>query len=427
MVRGVVVVVLTALALGAGALAGAASPGGGLAVEGTEVTAKTAEGRTTADLVVINTGASSSTLASTVVPATCVVTPRRSTVAPNQSTKLTLTLEEGCPKDAAINVDLDGAGPLPPVTVKPAEAKESDWSTMVQGAWLGVVMAFVVAIWGLGAFWKAPAPATSAERAATYDQVKAVVDSRVAELEGTPQTDPPTSSLRWKDLPEAPAYTLGSTVANLEAGWSFKDSWVSNISVAATAFITLATSADLFTAILGEKPDAALGVMTVSGLVAAVVIGVANTVVKVIGPSTKKVTVLGLLVSTTLVVFAAGLQAATVGFTASDALDGEGLAPWALALMLLVCIAVVVYGGKTLAEAVSAGRADALPAIPADVLDTWVATDPWERRLVGQRIRQAYAEWLEEGSQSALPAPPTPSGARGAVEYRWAEPRASLL
>lgn len=415
------------LALSSGALAGADTPGGGVAVDGTEVTAKTADGKTTADVVVINAGASSSTLVGTVAPATCVVTPRRSTVAPNQSTKLTLTLEEGCPEDAAVIVDLDGSGPLPGVTVKPAEAKESDWSTMVQGAWLGVVMALAVAIWGLGAFWKAPAPGTPVERAATYEQVKAVVNARMAALEVSPSTGPPTSSLVWKELPEQPGYSLGSTVANLEAGWSFKDSWVSNISVAATAFITLATSADLFTAILGEKPDAALGVMTVSGLVAAVVIGVANTVVKVIGPSTKKVTVFGLLLSTTLVVFAAGMQAATVGFTASHALDGEGLAPWALALMLLVCLAVVVYGGKTLAEALAGGRSDALPTVPADALDAWEATDPWERQLVGQRIRQAYAEWLEEGSQSALPAPAAPSGARGAVEYLWAEPRASLL
>ena len=55
-----------------------------------------------------------------------------------------------------------------------------------------------------------------------------------------------------------PTYRFADKVGNLDAGWSFKDSWVANITVASTALIALLTSTEALTAVLGDEPEAAL-------------------------------------------------------------------------------------------------------------------------------------------------------------------------
>ena len=387
----VLAVVVAVLACGWGSSAGADD----LVVDGTTVTATSKDGKTAAEVAVINVGPAAVNLpATSTTPSGCLVSISPTTVPAKQSTEVTLTLQPGCPTDKTVSVDLDGAGGAPIVIVNPAQATaaSSDWTPLS-----GAALALVVGLWGLTVLKGVPSPRTTTREEieaaeASYTRVKSIVTARVADLD-------PLAALGWKKLVEVPLpqpYTLRSTVANLEAGWSFKDSWVSNLSVATTAFLSLATSADLFTAILGKEPKTALGVMTVGGLVAVVVIGLGNTLVKLVGPSTKVVTVGGLLLSTVLVVFGAGLQTVTVGVAAADALGrGATVSIAALVLTVAVCAGLVAYGGKTLGEAIRDGvAAPTSPGIPADALEAWVASSDWEKQLVLLRIRLAYAPWL---------------------------------
>ncbi|MEO5609918.1 MAG: hypothetical protein ABIQ61_00450 [Ornithinibacter sp.] len=400
-----------------------------LVVDGTTVTATSTDGKTTAEVAVINVGAAAVNLpATSTTPSGCLVSISPTTVPARQSTAVTLTLQPGCPSDKSVVIDLDGAGTAPEVIVKPAEptAAASDWTPLWRGAWSGAALALVVALWGLMALKGVPSPNTTTRAEivaaeANYSMVKKIVTARVEELK-------PPAALRWKELDEVPLpqrYTWRSTVANLEAGWSFKDSWVSNLSVATTAFVTLASSADLFTAVLGKEPQVVLGVMTVGGLVAAVVIGLGNTLVKLVGPSTKVVTVGGLLLSSSLVVFGAGLQTVTVGLAASDALGrGSTVSIAARVLTAAVCAGLVAYGAKTLGEAIRGGVAPPpSPGIPPDALVAWVATKEWEEALVLSRITQTYAPWLKKAPRTNVHEAPS----RGLVLELQSRSRASLL
>ena len=191
-------------------------------------------------------------------------------------------------------------------------------------------------------------------------------------------------------------FGLKSDVAHLEAGWSFKDSWVANLTLASTGFVALATSVDALTALLGEEPKAALAVATVAGLVSAAVIALANGVVKIFGESTAKVTVAGLLVSSAMVVFAATFQVVTVGLAVEGALTESAAQGLTIATMILVLLAVVGYAGTSIYQTVSNGAADDVPAIPEDAGEAWHAESEWQKTLVADRIRSLFKKWLAE-------------------------------
>jgi hypothetical protein len=391
------------------------------------------DGAITATIKVINTGPDAVTLSPVVVPAVarCHLTPEPTAAGPSQVTSVTVTIPQEClPEVAAststpssIAVDLDGvaARQTLPTTVVTLPADEpSSWAPLWWGLVIAVFMAVPVGLWGLTEHQAAEAAAMArkgrSKRRKAYLAVQAIVDTRVKALG--------LGDLNWTKL-KAPVYTLTSPIGNLEAGWSFKDSWVANLTVASTALIALLTSTDALTAVLGEKPAAALGVMTVAGLVSAAIVGVANTVVKLVGTSVSVVTVGGLILSTALVVLAAGFQVATVGLAVAGAAGHWPLALAALLLALLVGAVLEVYAFRVLGQAVRGGFADQLPVVPADALSAWAASEEWEKHLVKAQIRIAYEEWLQpdrsKPARGSVPGmadwvpvapPPAPEGRR---------------
>ncbi len=88
--------------------------------------------------------------------------------------------------------------------------------------------------------------------------------------------------------------TLGTEVTGAPSGWTFKDSWASNLSVGTTVFIALFGSEDILSALFGDAPEETLSRLLIVGAVAGLLVGLAPLVIKTMG-STTEPTVGGLL------------------------------------------------------------------------------------------------------------------------------------
>ena len=143
-----------------------------------------------------------------------------------------------------------------------------------------------------------------------------------------------------------------------------------------------------------------MGVMTVAGLVSAVLIALAVTATRLVGKSMSAVSVRGLVLSTALVVGAAVLQVVTVGLSAVHLVDQSFVVFAPALLTLVVVITVMVYAQRLLSETLTNGVDTKVPAIPPDVLVVGVLRMSSASGEGGeQRIKNAFAEWLEPESQ----------------------------
>ncbi|MBO9521007.1 MAG: hypothetical protein J7518_05660 [Nocardioidaceae bacterium] len=421
--------VLAGLCLGAGPADAESTDGGLLVVDGTTVKASEADdGGYEATVTLINTGTAPVTIEGVTVPG-CTTDVKDGTVAGLQSAEVKLELDEACFKDAAKVKATLGEG-LPAVTVtKPAGG--SDWKPL----WIGVLagLALGVAVWFAGQHMvgkvdklRKQAPEDAADRQAKYEKLKNLVSVRVAALN---PSDP--QILQWKPTLPLPTDDFGmdSEIKGLEAGWSFKDSWAANLTVATTALVALVNSADTLKAVLGEEPKAALGVMTVAGLLSALVIAVANTVAKLVGDSTAQVTAKGLVLSTSMVVFAAGLQTVTVGGSALSLVDGVVLGGVVVVIALAVVVVLLWYAFRSLWGTLATGADDPVPALPADALTAWEAEQPWQKAIVHDRIVTLYARWLTDvpATATAEPAYPWPPRTSPGDEPLFLPRRSSLI
>ena len=404
--------------------------GDGLVVDGTSVEASESDGNYTAKVSVLNAGPMAELPATVALTGPCTAEIDEPTVGRNRSADVTLTFDQSCfGERASLSADLDGgAGPLPKITItKPKD--DTTWLPMVIGALIATAAAlgiFVAGRWTideinqkrvLGSDSQEPSASggfrgqarqllhtilipeaaedaheTPEEREAAFADVKEQVDARVS------YSDPRGPGLPWKLQLDPPGkYEWKSEVRGLEAGWSFKDSWAANLTVATTAFVALLNSADTLTAILGEKPEAALAVMTVAGLVSAIVIAIANTIAKLVGRDPAKVTAGGLIVSTSLVVFAAGLQTVTVGGTALALATEWPFQVLAVLLTAAVGVVLIAYARASMHTTLTKGAPESpLPAVPAEAFDAWAGERAWQNRIAIGRIRATYADWLDE-------------------------------
>ena len=361
----------------------------------TSVTATEGEDDFSAEIPVINTSATTVSLAQTAAsPDTCSVDLDDPDVAALSAAKVKVTFDESCFDGAtSFDIDFDGAeGVMPKVEIKKPEVAR-DWAPMGRGALIGGIVALVFAVTSLRIRHRVNDQLLATDsgighdkREAAYARVMDLVNARVRELTND------SVQLTWKAIAPPPTVELGSEVSNLEAGWSFKDSWVANLTVATTAFFTLATSVDALTALLGDEPKAALSVMTVSSLLSAVLVAVANTLIKLFGKSTAAVTVAGLLLSSTLVVFAATLQTVTVGVSVDGLVEDTTASRIIVGLTVLVAGVLFWYAVSATYDVLDKTAADNLPKVPADALTAWKATTPGETQLVIDQIRSTYAD-----------------------------------
>lgn len=136
-------------------------------------------------------------------------------------------------------------------------------------------------------------------------------------------------------------------VAGVDAGWSFADSWATNISAFATVFVALLGSTEVLTAVLGEEPDDFVGRVLVAGAISAFLTGAAPLALKAIG-KTPKPTVGGLLIGGFLTVTGVASQLITIGWAIGEtSLDTEFRDPAAV-LGGVGAVMLLWYGARTL-------------------------------------------------------------------------------
>jgi hypothetical protein len=100
--------------------------------------------------------------------------------------------------------------------------------------------------------------------------------------DGEPEYEVPRDG---KAEPKMKSVALTTPIEGMPAGWTFKDSWASNLSVGTTLFIALFASQEALTALLGEAPKAALAQLLIVSGIAGLLVGIAPLVLKTIGTS----------------------------------------------------------------------------------------------------------------------------------------------
>lgn len=420
------------------------------------VSASDSEGVTSAAVRLINTGGKQQELPE--VPKvvnrhTCVpslIDEKNRTLPARATTSVSVIFPDGCfTHKAELMVDLDAdSAPesLPPVTIKaPGSPTLLPWRALGVGAVVGVAACLIVAISGVVGWRAARKDIRNKEndRRAAYRRVTDMVNDRLRELR-----DDPNYEANWKPY-KAPRFGPGDKIGQLAAGWSLKDSWVSNLTIGTTALVAIATSIDAFTAFLGAAPKAAFAVMSVAGLISGLIIALAITLSKVFGKKAEELTVAGCLIATSLTAGAALLQTGTLGAGAAVAfgmpanwLEGAGYSPLAvvaLAVAAIVATVLTIYACRSLYAIILNGCPDNVPTIPEDALKAW-AVDPasrWQKWYVEQRIRTAFRTWLDDDGTPTTPVgselPSTVGGGTAVVRYDYEsgqfipELRASML
>jgi uncharacterized membrane protein len=231
---------------------------------------------------------------------------------PARTTSLKGTITSACGKieDAfAFEVIPAGGTPLP-VTAKVAASKKPDWDALVWFVYCtGIAFGLMVAVYGV---W--------------------LITSK---------------DFMWPC--EALPY--------LDDSWSFKDSWVSNVTVVGGLLAGIFGSSEVVKAMLGKDADEAVALASIGGAVSIALIGAAGVLVLALKtPAGGKFTALGVLLGSALALGAAGGQLVVVYESAKD-LDLGGheddLTPFLIAgLALLVfygfmsVLSVLIQGHK---------------------------------------------------------------------------------
>src|SRR5690606_22348390 len=107
-----------------------------------------------------------------------------------------------------------------------------------------------------------------------------------------------------------------------------------------------------------------LGVLTIAGLLTAIVLALANLVVKMAGEDVSVVTVRGLVSSTALVAFATAFQIAALTWGAVTVLTGTVAEVVVVSVGLVVGVVVMAYVLASLEHGVLTGMASQFPVIP---------------------------------------------------------------
>jgi hypothetical protein len=125
-------------------------------------------------------------------------------------------------------------------------------------------------------------------------------------------------------------------ITGLSTDWSFKDNWAGNITIGSTVLIGLLAASNVLEAILGTKPEAALGLLAVAGAIASLLVGLGPLVIKGIGRDLQEPTVGGALL-------AAGITLVGVlGQSAAAAIQAWKLTSQVLPRVLIAALTALV-------------------------------------------------------------------------------------
>jgi hypothetical protein len=148
-------------------------------------------------------------------------------------------------------------------------------------------------------------------------------------------------TLLWSGFVKKVWPKTSDVINGLSTDWSFKDNWAANITIGSTVLIALFATSNILEAVLGAKPEAALGLLAVASGVASLLVGLGPLVVKSIGSNPQTPTVRG-------AVLAAGITLAGVlGQGGAAAIQAwkltSGVWPRAMIVVLTALVAFFVF------------------------------------------------------------------------------------
>lgn len=365
----------------------------------TDVTAQADGSVITAKVEMINNTKDPQTLGWPIPKAAnCSVAAKDRTLDPLVKTTVTLTLDAACfegqPGTSPKNVEVSFDG-VPSVTVKPVEEPVFPLVPLLGCLLIAAAVAIAGGIYAATGIFagvkvlKEPGK----DEVAQADAVKRIVKLRWESLGWVDE-------LVWRRQPEW-SYEWDSTVRNLEAGFSLKDSWLANLTVL-TSVVSIATSTDFLKVAFGVVPRNELAMMTMAGLISGLLVAAANTLVKVIGKSANEVTVKGLVVSSAVLYGAVVFQILSLVVALYRASESD------LLHFVVVMVGITAfwlsswYLMESLENALTKGAppGNKFPEVPATVLKTWQANEDWEREVVARRIRIYFKDYLCEESRA---------------------------
>ncbi|WP_248579408.1 hypothetical protein [Nocardioides sp. InS609-2] len=190
----------------------------------------------------------------------------------NRTMKIALKVVQPCTVSGngdAVTLHFDATipGDLSVVLTNPTKPETNLEPLLPPFGWMALAAFTLLLVWYL-ARPKLKVPGKDAQGKIAYNE---------------PAANPPgngVSTAKTKDV------DWRTPVVGVPTGWTFKDSWASNLSVGTTVFIALFGSKEIITAIFGEATDESLAQLLVVGAFAGLFVGLAPLVVKTIGPST---------------------------------------------------------------------------------------------------------------------------------------------
>ena len=226
----------------------------------------------------------------------------------------------------------------------------------------------------------------------------------------------------WMSVSGVPI-RLWASLPSLDDSWTFKDSWVSNVTVIGGLLAGVFGSSSVVKAMLGADADAAVALATIGGAISVAHIGAAGVIALLFKtPAGGKFTALGVLLGSAVALGAAGGQLGVVFESAKD-LDLGGrqdhLTPYLVATLVLL----TTYGFFSVLSVLIQGHQDATPADPFDepVSDTMLAAAVLAAAMCADGCvdRDAVDKRVEDLRKPAAPT----IRARSAPLQRWAGAR----
>jgi hypothetical protein len=238
----------------------------------------------------------------------CSVTADPTSVDPGRRTPVTLAFGAGCDVEDGANVQLSlGQSVKPPVFLIKASAVEDETPN-----WDILVYAFLFGL-GVGV------------------AVLAYMVSRIG----------------MHNVKGIPKLGFGTELKHLGTDWSFKDNWVGNVTIGSAALVALLAASDVLEAVLGEKPEAALGLLAVTGALAAVFVAIGPLLIKMIGKDMAVPTIGGMVLAAFVSLLGVIGQIAAVTWQGAELTSG-GVELGVILLGLAIGGVVTIYAGKAL-------------------------------------------------------------------------------
>jgi hypothetical protein len=134
---------------------------------------------------------------------------------------------------------------------------------------------------------------------------------------------------------------LGTELSSLGTTWSFKDNWISSVTVGSGVLVGLLGASNVLQAVLGSEPKAALGLIAVAGALAAVFVGIGPLFTKVIGHDLSIPTIAGTLTAAVVTIFGSIGQIFVVTWQGWDL--ATGWVQLAIAVLGLGVAAIILW------------------------------------------------------------------------------------